>query len=457
MYGMARERTTGTRTGKTRFAAYLDAIAAVLGDVRRAASARAYCTGLLLPGERKSVEPMAARIEPGRVQAKHQSLHHVVAKAEWDDAALLAAVRAQVLPAIERHGPVAYWIIDDTSFPKQGRHSVGVARQYCGELGKQDNCQVAVSLYVANDHASLPIAYRLYLPETWAEDPARRAKAGIPEEVGFATKTAIVLGQIRQALADGVPEGLVLGGAGYGDETGFRVGVDALGLRYVLGVRPGTTVWPPGTGPRPPPAAFPPAALAEPLQPPPVPWSGRGRPPIRLRRGPENQPVALKPLAESLAPRAWRKVTWREGTRAGLSSRFAALRVRPAHRDTLRSEPWPEAWLLIEWPAGAHEPSKYWLSNLPPRIALKRLVHTAKARWRIERDYQELKQEIGLGHYEGRGWRGFHHHASLSIAAYGFLVAERCLFPPQARFTRERIGAPALPQGFQPRGAAHPA
>ena len=164
--------------------------------------------------------------------------------------------------------------------------------------------------------------------------------------------------------------------------------------------------------------------------------------------------MSVKDLAVSLPARTWRHVTWREGTRAELTSRFAALRVRPAHRDTLRSEPWPEEWLLIEWPAGADEPTKYWLSNLPPRTALKRLVRTAKARWLIERDYQELKQEIGLGHYEGRGWRGFHHHASLSIAAYAFLVAERCLFPPQARFTRERIGTPALPQGFQPRGAA---
>ena len=168
---------------------------------------------------------MAARLAPDRVQAAHQSLHHVVAKAEWDDAALLRAVREQVLPAIERHGPVRYWIVDDTGFPKQGKHSVGVARQYCGELGKQDNCQVAVSLSVANDQASLPIAYRLYLPEAWAEDPERRAKAGVPEEVGFETKTAIALGQIQQALDEGVPVGVVLGDAGYGDETDFRVGV----------------------------------------------------------------------------------------------------------------------------------------------------------------------------------------------------------------------------------------
>jgi SRSO17 transposase len=160
-------------------------------------------------------------------------------------------------------------------------------------------------------------------------------------------------------------------------------------------------------------------------------------------------------LAKTLPGQAWRTVTWREGSKTALSSRFAALRVRPAHRDQLRSEPWPEEWLLIEWPEGTDEPAQYWMSNLPPRTALKCLVSTAKARWRIERDYQELKQEVGLGHYEGRNWRGFHHHASLCIAAYGFLVAERCLFPPRQRFTRERIEAPALSRNFQPRGAAY--
>jgi SRSO17 transposase len=432
------ERDAGlARAGDARFAAYLDGITAVLGHASRVGPARAYCTGLLLPGERKSVEPMAARLEPGRVQAAHQSLHHVVAKAEWDDAAVLGAVREQVLPAMERHGPVAYWIVDDTGFPKQGKHSVGVARQYCGQLGKQDSCQVAVSLSVANDHASLPVAYRLYLPETWDEDPARRSKAGIPGEIGFETKTAITLGQMRQALACGVPVGVVLGDAGYGNETDFRTGVSALGLRYVLGVQPATTVWPHGQAPLPP-----------------MLWSGRGRPPTRLRRSPEHQPASVKTLATAQPSRAWHTVTWRQGTQAALSSRFAALRVRPAHRDETRTTPWPEEWLLVEWPEGEADPTKYWLSNLPPRTTLKRLVHAAKARWRIERDYQELKQEVGLGHHEGRSWRGFHHHASLCIAAYGFLVAERCLFPPQARFAPDWIAAPALSQGFQPRGAA---
>ncbi len=436
----AMEAAREPRRGEVRFEAYLDETAAVLGHASRAAAARAYCTGLLLPGARKSVEPMAARIEPGRVQARHQSLHHVVAKAEWDDAAVLAAVRRRVLPALERHGPVRYWIIDDTGFPKQGEHSVGVTRQYCGQLGKQDNCQVAVSLSVANDHASLPIAYRLYLPETWAGDPERRARAGVPGEIGFETKPEIALRQVRQAQEEGVPPGVVLGDAGYGVETAFRAAIAGLGLAYVLGVQSSASLWPPGEAPLPAP-----------------PYAGRGRPPTRVRRAPGHEPVSAKKLVAGLSARAWRTVTWREGSRTALTSRFAALRVRPAHRDTLRSEPWPEEWLLVEWPKGATEPAKYRLSNLPPRTALKDLVRIAEARWLIERDYQELKQEIGLGHYEGRGWRGFHHHASLCIAAYGFLVAERCLFPPARRFTRQRLAAPALPGGFQPRGAADPA
>src|ERR687893_2495497 len=280
---MAKEKEGARRprTGEERFAAYLDAIAAVLGHASRAGAARAYCTGLLLPGERKSIEPMAARIAPARVQAAHQSPHHVVAKAEWDDAALLRAVRDLVLPAIEQHGPVRYWMVDDTAFPKQGEHSVGVARQYCGQLGKQDSCQVAVGLSVANDHASLPIAWRLYPPEAWAGDAERRAKAGVPEGVGFETKTAIALGQLRQAQADGVPSGVVLGDAGYGVETDFRSGVGGLGLAYVLGVQSSASLWPPGTAPLPVP-----------------PYGGGGRPPPPPRRRPGPQPGS----AEKMAP-----------------------------------------------------------------------------------------------------------------------------------------------------------
>src|SRR5215203_5578611 len=219
----------------------------VLGHADRRAPLRAYTTGPLLPGERKSVEPMAARVEPSRVGAAHQSLHHFVAKAAWDDAALLRAVRDHALPALLERGPVRAWLVDDTGLPKKGRLSVGVARQYCGQLGKQENCQVAVTLSVANEAASLPIAYRLYLPEAWAADPARRAMAGVPEEVAFRTKPEIALEQVGRAVADGVPRGVVVTDAGYGNDTGFRDGVTALGLPYVAGIQGSTTLWAPGT------------------------------------------------------------------------------------------------------------------------------------------------------------------------------------------------------------------
>jgi SRSO17 transposase len=383
---------------------------------------------------------MAARVEPGRVQAAHQSLHHFVAKADWSDEAVLALVRAEVLPAIERQGPIRAWIVDDTGFPKKGTHSVGVARQYCGQLGKQDNCQIAVSLSVANDHASLPVAWRLYLPEGWANDPARRAKAGVPEGVVFRTKPEIALDQIRTALSAGVPGGVVLADAGYGVDTAFRTELTAMGLSYIVGIQSSTSLWSPGMGPLPPKA-----------------WSGHGRPPSLVRRNPGHKPLSAKTLAETVPEGAWRTVTWREGTNGALTSRFAAMRVRPAHRDYARSVPRPEEWFLVEWPQGESEPTKYWLSTLPEDTALADLVDQAKLRWRIERDYQELKQEIGLGHYEGRGWRGIHHHATLSIAAYGFLVSERSLIPPSGRRSRPLLKAPRLPKGYRPRGSPSPA
>ena len=426
----------GHETSESRFAAYVEALASALGHADRKALLKAYCTGLILPGERKSVEPMAARVAPGRVQAAHQSLHHFVANAEWSDEAVLAVVRAQVLPAIEREGPIRAWIVDDTGFPKKGRHSVGVARQYCGQLGKQDNCQIAVSLSVASDHASLPIAYRLYLPEAWANDPARRAKAGVPEDVVFRTKPQIALDQIQAAVAAGVPQGVVLADAGYGSDTAFRTALTEMGLTYVVGIPSSTSLWPPGT---------------EPL--PPKTWSGRGRPPTLVRRDPDHKPISAKEVAETLPDGAWHTIAWREGTNAPLSSRFAAVRVRPAHRDYGRSAPRHEEWLLIEWPQGESEPSKYWLSTLPQDTAIADLVDQAKLRWRIERDYRELKQEIGLGHYEGRGWRGFHHHATLCIAAYGFLVSERSRIPPSAPRSRPLLKVPPVLEGYR-RGAA---
>jgi SRSO17 transposase len=416
----------------------MDGLAKAAGHADREAPLKAYCTGLLLPGERKSVEPMAARLTPDNIRRTHQSLHHLLADAPWSDAAVLETVRGSVLSRMKDNGPVVAWIVDDTGFVKKGRHSVGVARQYCGQVGKQENCQVAVSLSVTTDQVSLPIAWRLYLPESWARDRVRRKATGVPEEIRFQTKPAIALAQIRQAVEQEVPSAPVLADSAYGNDTEFREGITELELPYVVGVHENMTVWRPGEVPRP--------KLRR---------KGRGRPPTRLHRDAEHQPVSVKELALSLPQQAWKTVTWREGTRHKLKSRFAAVRVRPAHRDHKRSEPYPEEWLLMEWPSGETEPTKYWLSTLPVQTRLTALVRLAKHRWIIERDYQELKQELGLGHYEGRGWRGFHHHATLCIAAYGFLVIERTRFSPSARSGRLELRAPAIPPHFQPRGSPH--
>jgi SRSO17 transposase len=425
---------------ESRFEAYVETLGAALGHADRAEPFRSYCIGLLLPGPRKSVEPMAARLEPARVQATHQSLHHLVANADWSDEALLSVVRQQALPAIERHGAIRAWIVDDTAFPKKGTNSVGVARQYCGQLGKQDNCQVAVSLSIANNHTSLPIAYRLYLPEAWANDAARRNKAGVPDDIVFRTKPQIALGQIRSALRAGVSPATVLMDAGYGVDTEFRDGITELGLCYVAGIPSSTSVWASGTAPKPPKR-----------------WSVNGRPPKLIRRDAKHKPVLVKELALTLPKEQWHRVTWREGSNARLTSRFAAVRVRPAHRDYYRTSPRAEEWCLLEWPKDEAEPTKYWLSTLPADISLRDLVDMAKLRWRIERDYQELKQELGIGHYEGRGWRGFHHHATLTIAAYGFLISERGAIPPSAGLHAAIFQTPRLPRGCQPRGSPNQA
>ena len=430
----------GLRTSdgsEVRFAAYVEGLVSVIGHADRAGPLRDYCTGLMLPCERKSVEPMAAVTAPERTAAQHQSLLHFVGNAGWLDQKVLAKVREMVLPQIERHGSIEAWIIDDTGFPKKGKHSVGVARQYCGQLGKQDNCQVAVSLSLANHHASLPVAYRLYLPEDWATDSKRRRQSGVPETISFKTKPEIALEQIDAACKAGLPRGVVLMDAGYGCNTKLRTAISALALRYVAGILPNTSVWAPGT---------------EPL--PPKKWSGCGRPPKLIRRDGKHRPLSVKELALGLPKRAWRIITWREGASEQLSSRFARVRVRVAHRDYNLTDSRSEEWLLVEWPKGEDEPTKYWLSTLPQDITFRTLVDTTKLRWRIERDYQELKQEVGLGYFEGRGWRGFHHHATLCIAAYGFLISERETIPPSGPRSAVLFPQLAVPDGYRPRGSA---
>src|SRR5665647_2049121 len=319
----------------SRFEAYVEGLVSVIGHADRARPLRDYCVGLMMPCERKSVEPMAAVTAPERTAAQHQSLLHFVGNAAWSDEKVLAKVREMVLPEIVRHGQIEAWIIDDTGFPKQGRHSVGVARQYCGQLGKQDNCQVAVSLSIANHHASLPVAYRLYLSEEWAQDRKRRHKVGVPEEISFKTKPQIALEQIDAACQAGLPRGVVLMDAGYGANTDLRTAIAALGLSYVAGILPNTTVWGPGMAPLRPKS-----------------WSGLGRPAKLIRRDRNHQPISVKQLASGLPAKAWRTIAWREGSAEPLSGRFSRIRVRVAHRDYNLTNSRPEEWLMIEWPKG---------------------------------------------------------------------------------------------------------
>jgi len=405
-----------------RFAAYCEKISEALGHADRRTPAQWYLKGLLLPGERKSVEPMAARVCPDNVRSAHQSMHHLVADADWSDRAVLAATARQVVPELLKTGHQCWWILDDTSHVKKGVHSVGVARQYCGRLGKQDNCQVAVSLSLATMRGSFPLSYRLYLPHEWIDDRARCDKAGVPREIEFRSKGEIAREQIEAALAAGIARGIVLGDAGYGNEAAFRDWLSGQALLYMLGVRNNTAVWwgehqPAPSGPR------------------------RRK---YVKRDARHKPQSVLDVARALPPQSWRTMSWRDGTKGQLSSRFARLRVHAANDDLARQE----EWLLIEWPHGEAEPRHYWLSTLSEKTSFRKLVFNAMGRWMIERNYQDLKSELGLSHYEGRNWRGFHHHATLCIAAYGFLMLQRLRGKKNLR-----LQAPAIPQGFRPRGA----
>lgn len=419
-----------------RLGIYFERLDAAMGHADRAEPLRAYIKGLLLPGERKSIEPMAAKIDPRRVRARHQSMHHLVANAPWDEREVIRGARDWALEPLERHAPVGAWVVDDIGIPKKGRHSVGVTRQYCGQLGKQDNCQVVVTISLVNAVMSVPAAYRLYLPEVWAKDRKRCQAAGVPKQIKFRKKWQIAIEEIDQLLADELPGAPVVADAGYGVATEFREQLTARQLVYAVGVSEEVTVWPEGT---------------EPLRPASRATHRVGRPRKLLRRDEKHKPLSVKALAHSLPATRWKEVRWREGTKGAMQSRFSALRVRAAHRDYWRTEPRQCEWLLIEWPTNEKEPTRYWLSTVSEKASIKELVGLVKIRWRIERDYQEMKDELGLDHYEGRGWLGFHHHGALCIAAYGFLAAERARLSPPAPVAFLR-SAP-LPKGFRARGA----
>jgi len=382
-----------------------------MGRPERRAAMGNYITGLLLDGERKSAQPMAARLvsDPAQADAMRQRLIECVSVSAWSDAELLRRLALQferAMPELEA------FVVDDTGFPKKGVHSVGVHRQYSGTLGRTENCQVATSLHVAGRRGSGCIGLRLYLPEVWSEDRARCANAGVPDAIEFRKKWQIALDLLDQALEWGLRPKTVLADAGYGDASEFRDGLLERELEYVVGINGTHCVWPPGSQPTAPPRTRRP-----------------GRPATRWQDA-EHEPLQIAELVASIPRTGYRKVTWRQGSRGPLHSRFLFYRVRPAERHTKGRPPGPEHWLICEWRESEPSP-RFYLSNLPASITRTKLVRTLKLRWRVERDYQEMKEELGLDHFEGRTWRGFHHHATLCAVAHGFLALRRALFPPE--------------------------
>lgn len=391
---------------------YVEFLTAEMGRPERRHAMGDYVRGLLLDGDRKSVVPMAARMadEASDVEGLRQRLQRCV-KSSWEDAELYRRITTKLdheLPGLEA------FVVDDTGFAKKGVYSVGVSRQYSGTLGRTDNCQVAVSLHVAGDQGSGCIGLRLYLPEGWAEDRERCRAAGVPDDVGYAPKWKIALSLIDQALGWGTRASVTLADSGYGDTTEFRDGLTERQLIYNVAVKGTTVIWPPGVAPKPP------------KQRP----GKRGRPRTRPEMG-DRQPLSISEFTKRLGRAAYRKVTWREGSRGSLASHFAAVRVRRAHGHAKGVPPGEEQWLLCEWPKDEKAPTKFYLSTQPASCSLKELVRTAHLRWRVERDYQDMKQEVGLDSYEGRTWRGFHHHAALCAAAHAFLALRRALSPPE--------------------------
>jgi len=355
-----------------------------------------YVRGLLLDGERKSVEPMAKRLPDGNEQAMQQ----FVGQSPWEWQPVWERLARRMVRELE---PDAVWVIDDTGFPKQGEHSVGVERQYSGTLGKTANCQVAVSLHEVCRDAAAVLSWRLYLPESWAADRERRAAAGIPVALKFRKKWELALEMIDQVRDWGLIERIIVADAGYGDVTAFREKLEERKLRYALGVQSNTGVWLESPRPR----KLKPQRL--------------GRPPTALHYA-KQRPISVKEAAQQA--QGWKKIRWREGSKGWLESRFWAGRVQPSHGFHEGRAPGKEVWLLVEWPEDLQEPSKYFFCDLPGDYSLRRLAQVAKSRWKIEQDYQQLKEELGLDHYEGRSWAGWHHHVTLVMLAHSFLTLE---------------------------------
>jgi SRSO17 transposase len=432
---------------------FIGNLTADLGRPERCEALRLYMTGLLLDGERKSMQPLAARLvdSDAEVEAMRQRLQQAVVVSGWDD----DVVRSRLAKIVQREMPALEVIVfDDTGFPKKGAHSVGVARQYSGTLGRTDNCQVATSIHVAGEKGSVCVGMQLYLPKEWTDDVERMRAAGVPETVEFKRKWEIALDLLERAQRAGVSQLIALADSGYGDAVSFRDGLRKRGLQYIVGVSSNHLVWPPGARP------------TKPLR-----IAGAMGRPRTVPVDPNYDPLSIEALVRSLPKSAFRRVNWREGARGRQSSRFACLRVHPAELHTQGRPADDEHWLICEWPANETSPSKFHLSSLPASTSVKQLVRLMKLRWRVERDYQELKGEIGLDHFEGRTWRGFHHHATLCAAAHAFLALRRALFPPQqseldfghgATPSPSRLAAPGrllptLPKAIRsPRAATRP-
>jgi SRSO17 transposase len=386
---------------RERLVAFVEEVVASLAHVRQRENALVYVRGLIEHGGRKSLQPTLWRL--GEDAARYESVQQFLADSPWDPTLLVRGCAERVAPEIA----VSAWIVDDTGIPKDGSHSPGVKRQWSGTLGKIDNCQISVSLHAAGTRGTLPLGWRLYLPEEWCDDLPRRRKAKVPEEVGFQTKPQLAAELAEQAAGWDVPAAPVLADCAYGDDAGFRTRLAALELAYVVSIQAQTAVWAPET------------SFAVPER-----KGSSGRPPTVVRA--DRKPESVRALAERLPADAWKTLPCRT-TPAGddVCSRFACLRVVAAHPARSDRQPPRWEWLVVEWPAGEQAPSDYWLSNLGADEPPERLARLARLRWTIELDYRQLKGELGLDHYEGRSYLGFHHHTALVTCAHAFLTLER--------------------------------
>jgi len=385
---------------RQRLQAYLEEMLTALGRSERRYWGSVYVRGLLLDGERKSVGAMATRLS----EANEQNLQQFLNQSPWAWEPVWHAMADRIESSFP---PLEAWVIDDTSFPKKGEHSVGVQRQYCGALGKKANCQVAVSLHRTDRSGSSPFGFRLYLPEIWTDDRDRRQRAGVPDQVGFQKKWELALELIDRAFAWAVEKPpVVLADSGYGDNGAFRRGLEQRGLPYAVGITRDVVVWT-----EPPTYSLPEAPRAP------------GPKPKRITYGAQ-RPLSVEEVARQNRLR-FRTLTWREGSRGPMRSRWWAGRVQTAGHWQEGEKPGPELWLLIEWPKEEAAPTKYYLCDLSKEFSLKRLVQMARGRWRVELDYQQRKEELGLDHFEGRSWTGWHHHVTMVMLAHLFLRLEQ--------------------------------